>query len=78
MYVLSACGGFLFPRKSVARGALPLFCQNTPFPQKKNKCPAGKASIGLSLEMIAYMLLEYNGPWKRSLFREPYISLYVC
>jgi hypothetical protein len=47
MYILSACGGFLFSPKSVARGALlHLFCQNAPFPPKK-KCPAGEAPIGL-------------------------------
>ncbi len=42
--ILSACGGFLFSWKSVARGALhPVFCQNAPFPPKSNKtAPAAK------------------------------------
>ncbi len=42
--ILSACGGFLFSRKSVARGVIhPFFCQNTQFPPKSNKtAPAAK------------------------------------
>ncbi len=36
--ILSACGGFLFSRKSVARGALhPFFAKTPHFPLKSNK-----------------------------------------
>ena len=52
MYVLSACGGFHFSRKSVARGALHLFCQNAPSPQKKQNCPVGEAPIGLLVKNV--------------------------
>jgi hypothetical protein len=39
----SVCGGFLFSRKSIARGALHPFFQNAPFPPKSNKtAPAAK------------------------------------
>ncbi len=41
--ILSACGGFLFSRKSIARRALHPFFQNAPFPPKSNKtAPAAK------------------------------------
>ena len=45
-YILSACGEFLFSRKSVARGALhPFYIETPPFPQKK--CLSCAAPIGL-------------------------------
>ena len=48
--ILSACGGFLFSRKSVARGALHPFFQNAPFPPKSNKtAPAAKPLLACNL-----------------------------
>jgi hypothetical protein len=44
--ILSACGGFLFSQKSVARGALNPFYTKMP-PSPKNKCLSGAAPIGL-------------------------------
>jgi hypothetical protein len=38
-YLLSACGGFLSSRKSVARGALQFFCPNAPSPPNKKMPP---------------------------------------
>jgi len=60
---------------------VPQLCRINYLPLSHNWCRERNRSHDEptpSLEMIAYMLLEYNGPWKRSLFREPYISLYVC
>jgi hypothetical protein len=50
---LSACEGFLFSPKSVARGALHPFFQNAPFPPKSNKtAPAAKPLSACQGEII--------------------------
>jgi hypothetical protein len=49
--ILSACGGFLSSRKSVARGALQTFLPKRTLPPHKN-IPQGAAPIGLSREKI--------------------------
>jgi hypothetical protein len=46
--ILSACGGFLSSRKSVARGALQPFLPKRPLPPPpQKKCTRGAAPIGL-------------------------------
>ena len=41
-YLLSACGGFLSSRKSVARGALQTFLPKRPLPPQQKNAPAAQ------------------------------------
>jgi hypothetical protein len=55
--ILSACGGFLFSRKSVARGALHPFFQNAPFPPKSNKtAPVAKPLSACPIKFFEWTL----------------------
>jgi hypothetical protein len=58
--ILSACGGFLSSRKSVARGALQTFLPKRTLPPHKN-IPRGAAPIGL------LMLYDFNSINHRNL-----------
>jgi hypothetical protein len=58
--ILSACGGFLSSRKSVARGALQTFLPKRTLPPHKN-IPCGAAPIGLYFRnktFFSYLKIE--------------------
>ena len=66
--ILSACGGFLFSRKSVARGALhPFFAKTPHFPLNKIKLPLRQSPSWLVV--IKNYLNSPRGRFSREVFQ---------